>query len=210
MRRLWRRCRALNWWLYLPIGRIAWPKWPTDSVCKRYTDSREFLANPDVQAVSIATHYYDHAEVASDALRAGKHVLFEKPRAEPACSTAAMCVESGFGGPDAMPGYRSQSEGGSGCGRQPRHHGHAHAGLFLKRVGQTERRTLCGCGPKDSGLPVGTADECRQSDQIFTKRRGRLRKRLGRVCGRRHPGIAAVVIGVFGGCCLFPPPSWES
>jgi UDP-N-acetylglucosamine 3-dehydrogenase len=48
-------------------------------VPKRYRDYRELLADPDVQAVSIVTHYYDHAEIAIDALRAGKHVLLEKP-----------------------------------------------------------------------------------------------------------------------------------
>jgi UDP-N-acetylglucosamine 3-dehydrogenase len=50
-------------------------------VRRRYTDYRQLLADPDVQAVSIVTHYYDHAQIAMDALQAGKHVLLEKPMA---------------------------------------------------------------------------------------------------------------------------------
>ncbi len=56
-------------------------------VARRYSDYRELLADPDVDAVSVVTHYYDHADVAVDALRAGKHVLLEKPMA----STVEEC-----------------------------------------------------------------------------------------------------------------------
>ncbi|NOX56879.1 MAG: Gfo/Idh/MocA family oxidoreductase [Planctomycetes bacterium] len=54
---------------------------------RRYTDYRQLLADPDVDAVSITTHVYDHCQVTIDALRAGKHVLLEKPMAE----TVAEC-----------------------------------------------------------------------------------------------------------------------
>ncbi len=47
----------------------------------RYTDYRELLADPSVDAVSITTHVYDHREVAVAALQAGKHVFLEKPMA---------------------------------------------------------------------------------------------------------------------------------
>ncbi len=47
----------------------------------RYTDYRELLADPAVDAVSITTHVQDHLEIAVDALQAGKHVLLEKPMA---------------------------------------------------------------------------------------------------------------------------------
>lgn len=50
-------------------------------VARRYTDYRELLADPAVDALSIVTHYYDHADIAVEALRAGKHVLLEKPMA---------------------------------------------------------------------------------------------------------------------------------
>ncbi|KIL36081.1 oxidoreductase [Gordoniibacillus kamchatkensis] len=44
-----------------------------------YTDYHELLANPEVDAVSVCTWNNTHAEIAIAALRAGKHVLVEKP-----------------------------------------------------------------------------------------------------------------------------------
>ncbi|MGZ9583539.1 Gfo/Idh/MocA family protein [Paenibacillus marinisediminis] len=44
-----------------------------------YTDYHELLANPDVEAVSICTWNNSHASISIDAIKAGKHVLVEKP-----------------------------------------------------------------------------------------------------------------------------------
>ncbi|WP_219839146.1 Gfo/Idh/MocA family protein [Paenibacillus sp. R14(2021)] len=44
-----------------------------------YTDYRELLRNPEIDAVSICTWNNTHAEIAIAALEAGKHVLCEKP-----------------------------------------------------------------------------------------------------------------------------------
>jgi predicted dehydrogenase len=52
-------------------------------------DYREILANPAVHAVDICLPTSQHVEVASAALRAGKHVVCEKPLAR----TAAQCRE---------------------------------------------------------------------------------------------------------------------
>ncbi len=46
-----------------------------------YTDYRQLLANPQVQAVSIATPDFAHREIAVAAAEAGKHILVEKPLA---------------------------------------------------------------------------------------------------------------------------------
>ena len=46
-----------------------------------YADYRELLANPDVQAVSIATPDFAHRDIAVAAAEAGKHILVEKPLA---------------------------------------------------------------------------------------------------------------------------------
>jgi len=48
---------------------------------KTFTDYKEMLAMEGLQAVSIALPNYLHAPVTIDALRAGKHVLCEKPMA---------------------------------------------------------------------------------------------------------------------------------
>lgn len=44
-------------------------------------DYHDMLADPEVTAVIIATPPYNHVEIAIEALRAGKHVLLEKPMA---------------------------------------------------------------------------------------------------------------------------------
>lgn len=44
-----------------------------------YTDYNELLANPEVDAVSICTWNNSHAEISIAAIKAGKHVLVEKP-----------------------------------------------------------------------------------------------------------------------------------
>lgn len=48
-------------------------------VTNLYTAYKDLLANPDVDAVSICTWNNTHAEIAIQALNAGKHVLLEKP-----------------------------------------------------------------------------------------------------------------------------------
>jgi len=52
---------------------FAVPRW--------YTDVDAFLADPEVEAVSIATFHTSHGELAARAASAGKHVLVEKPMA---------------------------------------------------------------------------------------------------------------------------------
>ena len=43
------------------------------------TSAAELLTDPEVDIVSIVTHWQDHYQLAIDALRAGKHVFLEKP-----------------------------------------------------------------------------------------------------------------------------------
>ncbi|MFC4811453.1 Gfo/Idh/MocA family protein [Paenibacillus sp. GCM10023250] len=46
---------------------------------RTYTDYRELLADPGIDAVSVCTWNNTHAEISIAALEAGKHVLCEKP-----------------------------------------------------------------------------------------------------------------------------------
>ncbi len=46
-----------------------------------YTNYQELLKNPDIDAVIVALPHQEHARVAVDAAKAGKHILLEKPMA---------------------------------------------------------------------------------------------------------------------------------
>jgi predicted dehydrogenase len=54
-----------------------------------YTSYQDLLANDEVEAVSICTWNSTHAEIAIAALKAGKHVLVEKPL----CTTVKEAIE---------------------------------------------------------------------------------------------------------------------
>ena len=57
-----------------------------------YTDYRQLLANPEVEAVSIVSHVDKHKEMAVAALESGKHVFLEKPMAANVEECEAICV----------------------------------------------------------------------------------------------------------------------
>lgn len=56
---------------------------------QHYSDWRDVLGNPEIQAVSIATPDFAHGEIVLAALQAGKDILVEKPLATtvPECET---------------------------------------------------------------------------------------------------------------------------
>jgi predicted dehydrogenase len=55
-----------------------------------YEDYHEMLAKEDIESVSVLTYNQAHCKPAVDALRAGKHVLVEKPMAATLADAAAM------------------------------------------------------------------------------------------------------------------------
>jgi len=57
-----------------------------------YTDYHELLANPDIDGVSICVPNNMHAPIAIDALKAGKHVMLEKPMAMSTAEGEAICA----------------------------------------------------------------------------------------------------------------------
>jgi predicted dehydrogenase len=61
------------------------------SVAKTYLDYRELLADPEIDAVSVATPNKYHVQPTIDALKAGKHVICEKPLAMNAEEAKLMC-----------------------------------------------------------------------------------------------------------------------
>jgi len=61
---------------------------------RTYTDEKELLAAPDIDAVAIATPVHTHFDVAMAALQAGKHVLVEKPMAVSAEQAQRMIDEA--------------------------------------------------------------------------------------------------------------------
>jgi predicted dehydrogenase len=58
---------------------------------KTTTHYAELLADPEIDAVAIATPVTTHFELATQALRAGKHVLVEKPLAATVAEGQRLC-----------------------------------------------------------------------------------------------------------------------
>ena len=58
------------------------------------TDYRKLLARDDIDVISVAVPNYLHASVALDALRAGKHVMLDKPMATNARDAAKLVQEA--------------------------------------------------------------------------------------------------------------------
>lgn len=72
-------------------------------VAARHTDHRTVLADPAVDAVVICT--YDHAEIAADAIAAGKHMIVEKPLAFTPDEARSIVEAAETSGCVAMVGY---------------------------------------------------------------------------------------------------------
>ncbi len=68
------------------------------TVPRTYTDWREMLRDPSVEAVHIVTPPDRHAEMATAALQAGKHVFVEKPLATAAADAEAIVAAAAKSG----------------------------------------------------------------------------------------------------------------
>ena len=62
---------------------------------KRYGSYAELIADSEIDAVHIATPHPFHAQLAIDAMRAGKHVSLEKPMALNNAEAAELAVAAG-------------------------------------------------------------------------------------------------------------------
>ena len=73
-----------------------------------YESVEDLLANPEIQAVSICAANFAHAELTIAALRAGKHVLCEKPMAITLEECEAMVEEASKAGKYLMIGHNQR------------------------------------------------------------------------------------------------------
>src|SRR5579863_2087714 len=58
------------------------------------SDYRDLLANPKVDAIAISTPVSSHFELAMQALKAGKHILVEKPLASTSAQVLTLIEEA--------------------------------------------------------------------------------------------------------------------
>jgi predicted dehydrogenase len=77
----------------------------TFGVSRQCCDANEIFAMPDVDAVGICTDPGSHADLAIAAVRAGKHILVEKPLALTPSDCTRMIKEANAGGVIAMTGF---------------------------------------------------------------------------------------------------------
>lgn len=73
-----------------------------------YDDYRQLLANPAVEAVSIATPDFAHREIAVAAAQAGKHILVEKPLATTVADAEAILQASEAAGIKLMVDFHNR------------------------------------------------------------------------------------------------------
>lgn len=73
-----------------------------------YSSYPELLANPEIDAVSVCTANCSHAEISIAALRAGKHVLCEKPMATSLAECEAMVAAARQTGRFLMLGHNQR------------------------------------------------------------------------------------------------------
>ncbi len=76
--------------------------------CRAVSDWRQIVEDPELDCVSVATPDYAHAEYAAAALRAGKHVLLEKPMATTVEDCQAILAARDAGRAKLMVNYHNR------------------------------------------------------------------------------------------------------
>jgi predicted dehydrogenase len=149
------------------------------------TDYRELLARDDVDAVLIATRHDQHAELATEALQAGKAVFLEKPAAMDQEQLDAVLAAVDAAGLPFLVGFNRRFSSAARFLRDLRAR-HAAPPLLLYRVnaGPTggDDWTL---GPEGGGRAVGEA--CHMVDFLHALAEGPL---TGVQASARHDGPA--------------------
>jgi predicted dehydrogenase len=78
--------------------------------CKAYTDYKEMVQDPDLDAVIVAATNTTHAAMSIAALRAGKHVMCEKPMATNLADAQAMIDAARESGKQLMIAHNQRLE----------------------------------------------------------------------------------------------------
>ncbi len=77
---------------------------------KVYTDYHKLLADPEIEVVHVCTPNRSHAEISIDAMRAGKHVMCEKPMAKTAADAKRMVEVARETGKKLTIGYQHRQK----------------------------------------------------------------------------------------------------
>ena len=75
---------------------------------KTYTDYRDLIADPDVEAVTVATPDFAHADIVLAAIEAGKHVMSEKPLATTLAEAEAIANAAEKSGAKVMVDFHNR------------------------------------------------------------------------------------------------------
>ena len=113
-----------------------------------YETVEELLANPEIQAVSVCAANFAHAELTIAALRAGKHVLCEKPMAITLEECEAMVEEADKAGKYLMIGHNQRLAKAHSTAKEL-----IDSGLIGRIV--TFRTTFGHCGPETWSVDPG-------------------------------------------------------
>lgn len=122
-----------------------------------YASHRDLLADPDIEAVAVSADFAVQAEIARDALAAGRHVFMEKPMAISLEQADAILEAGRAGGARLMVGYMKRYDAGNELAKR-------HIDEF-RRSGELGRVTLVRnhgfCGDWVAGLdaPMIRTDE---------------------------------------------------
>ncbi|HHX54633.1 MAG TPA: Gfo/Idh/MocA family oxidoreductase [Clostridiales bacterium] len=77
---------------------------------KVFKDYKDLVAMKEIEVVHVLTPNYKHAEISIAALKAGKHVMCEKPMATSSAEAKAMCDAAKKSGKKLTIGYQSRSD----------------------------------------------------------------------------------------------------
>lgn len=75
---------------------------------KVYADFRELIADPDVEAVTVATPDFAHGDIVLAAIEAGKHVMSEKPLATTVAEAEAIANAAAKSGVKVMVDFHNR------------------------------------------------------------------------------------------------------